>query len=377
MTDILPTTWPAEDHTLAKHAILRRYLDAWIPILSQQAASVRGPSREILYLDGFAGPGEYQGGELGSPIIALQAALEHSRNFPLPVRFVFIEQREDRFQHLEEVLSRYEKEIRESRRVILDPPRQGDCDLLVSQMLAQLDQQRVRFGPALAFLDQFGYSAVSMDLVGQIMRYPQCEVFSYLDYRDMNRWIIDPAKAPAFTRTYGGEEWREAIALPEARRRAWLLSKYKEMLRQRAGVRYVQSFAMFDNRGVLLYWLLFCTNNLRGLEEMKKAMWSVDHSGKFRFSDKDEPGQLRLLEDEFDQQWLADFLDRELAERSMTVGEVKAFVLENSPCYLFKVALKELFDRGRIVVPGPPEKWRRGTFPQEEMVIQFGPRRLF
>jgi hypothetical protein len=32
---------------------------------------------ELLYVDGFAGPGVYEGGEMGSPIIALRAALLH------------------------------------------------------------------------------------------------------------------------------------------------------------------------------------------------------------------------------------------------------------------------------------------------------------
>ncbi len=50
---------------------LKRYLQAWMVILSQ------GKFREILYIDGFAGPGEYENGQVGSPIIALQNALNY------------------------------------------------------------------------------------------------------------------------------------------------------------------------------------------------------------------------------------------------------------------------------------------------------------
>jgi three-Cys-motif partner protein len=69
MIDSLPTVWPAEPHTLVKHKILRRYVQAWFPILTQQAQNLRRQygnldSREILFIDGFAGPGEYEGGEL-------------------------------------------------------------------------------------------------------------------------------------------------------------------------------------------------------------------------------------------------------------------------------------------------------------------------
>lgn len=377
MSDTLPTTWPVQEHTLAKHAILRRYLDAWLPILSRQTQIVNSPKQEILYIDGFAGPGEYEGGEPGSPVIALRAALNHDKPFPRPVRFLFIEQRPDRYRHLLTVLERFEMDLKHSRQVILDPPREGDCDEVLSDLLERHERLGASFGPALAFLDQFGYSAVSLELIAKIMRYPQCEVFSYLDFKDMNRWISDSSKASAFTRAYGGEEWREAVALPGSRRESVLLDLYKKALRERAGVRFVQSFAMFDKQGVLLYWLVFCTNNLRGLEEMKRAMWSIDEVGTFRFSDKDNPGQLRLLDESFSQEWLAEKLERDLADRRMTVEEIKLHVLESTPCYRFKKALGMLEQRGRLFVPSPPMGRRQGSFSQDDMIVQFGQRSLF
>jgi three-Cys-motif partner protein len=377
VSDTLPTVWPIEDHTLAKHAILKRYLQAWFPILSHQSAIVRSPSQQILYIDGFAGPGEYEKGEIGSPILALQAALEHSRNFPRPVRLIFVEAREDRYNHLLSVLSRYERDLRESRNVIIDPPRLGECDAVLSELLSTNEKRGIKFGPAIAFLDQFGYSAVSMDLVRRIMRFPQCEVFSYLDYKDMNRWITDDSKAPAYSRTYGGEEWRKAVEMPERRRRAFLFDLYKEMLLKRADVRYVYAFSMFDYKGILLYWLFFCTNSIRGLEEMKKAMWTVDKTGSFRFSDKDNPDQANLLNMDYGQDWLADRLIREFEGRETTVGSVKAYVLEQTPCYLFREALGRLYRDGQLQVPQPPPKWKKGSFASDEMILSFPQKRLF
>jgi hypothetical protein len=46
------TIWPIEPHTAAKHQILRKYLDAWFPILATY-------NKRIVYVDGFAGPGRY------------------------------------------------------------------------------------------------------------------------------------------------------------------------------------------------------------------------------------------------------------------------------------------------------------------------------
>jgi hypothetical protein len=187
--------------------------------------------------------------------------------------------------------------------------------------------------------------------------------------------ISDESKSPNFSRTYGGDEWRQAIKLPERERRACLLETYKGLLRTRADVGYVSTFAMFDKSGCLLYWLVFCTNNLRGLEEMKKAMWKVDNTGSFRFSDKDNPDQMRLLKDAYDQDWLAGELALKLAGRDLTIAQVKEFVLTETPCYLFKPALKILESNKQpgIDVTAPSGR-RRGTFPDrhcEQILLRF------
>src|SRR5438445_12315710 len=90
------TIWELEAHTRAKHEILRRYLQAWMPILSQ------GRFPEMLYIDGFAGPGQYEGGEAGSPIIALDTALGFKPALRAKVHFLFIEKDDDRAAHLRE-----------------------------------------------------------------------------------------------------------------------------------------------------------------------------------------------------------------------------------------------------------------------------------
>ncbi len=83
--------WEADEHTLAKHQILRAYLEAWIPIMSRW-------NDRLLLIDGFAGPGRYDGGEEGSPLIMLRTLLNH-RNFVTNRRttfsFLFIEQDHD------------------------------------------------------------------------------------------------------------------------------------------------------------------------------------------------------------------------------------------------------------------------------------------
>jgi len=76
MTD--PILWDQDDHTAAKHRVLRAYLDGWIAVMAQQTLNSQafriGPPR-LLLVDGFAGPGRYATGESGSPLLMLDALL--------------------------------------------------------------------------------------------------------------------------------------------------------------------------------------------------------------------------------------------------------------------------------------------------------------
>src|SRR5437762_5336602 len=79
---------PMAPHTAAKHLILKRYLDAWFPILGKY-------EKRLNYIDGFAGPGAYEGGEAGSPILAIESARTHVERGTLApnvaISFNFIE----------------------------------------------------------------------------------------------------------------------------------------------------------------------------------------------------------------------------------------------------------------------------------------------
>ncbi|PSN94208.1 hypothetical protein B9Q06_09975 [Candidatus Marsarchaeota G2 archaeon ECH_B_2] len=84
---------PSSPHTKAKHKILKTYLAAWFPILSKW-------NGRVLYIDGFAGPGEYDDGSDGSPLLALEVARTHKLKLASEVVFLFVEEDKERFNHL-------------------------------------------------------------------------------------------------------------------------------------------------------------------------------------------------------------------------------------------------------------------------------------
>jgi len=376
MADQLPPIWEARSHTIAKHQILKTYLNAWMPIMSRQSQRLGISNTRLLFVDGFAGPGSYAGGQDGSPILALKLVLSHSHQFNIPVRFLFIEENKTRYDLLCKEIEKYKTQLAKSPRVESHLEERGDCEIVLNDYLDNLAKAGEKLGPAIFFLDQSGFSDVSMNLVRRIMSQPLCEVFSYLNWDHMNRFLQDESKWPSITKTFGGEEWKDVFDIEQKRKAGFMLDRYKCAIKGRANSKYPWNFAMCDEDDKLLYWLFFCTNNLRGLEEMKRAMWQVDTSGGFRFSDKDDPSQLALFET-----WTDDLLARDLSavlqEQTLTLHQIKEFVLTETPCYLFKGALKILEDAGLLRVVCGPAARKKGTFPDEDMSIEFlraGPR---
>ena len=189
--------WPLPPHTAAKHEILRLYLGAWFPILGT------GTSRDLLYLDGFAGPGEYSGGERGSPLIALDAALPVASSLRGTARFVFSELDDARASHLQEVLDR--RSYPENFRLEVFPGR--PFEEVVSQFLDELETSRSAMPALFVFIDPFGWTGFPMDLVRRILQLPRAEVFINFMYADINRFVSLDEQSSNFDSLFGCAEW--------------------------------------------------------------------------------------------------------------------------------------------------------------------------
>ena len=132
---------------------------------------------------------------------------------------------------------------------------------------------------------------------------------------------------------------------------------------------------MRNASGVTDYFLFYATNNLLGLQKMKEAMWRVDESGEFTFSDATDARQLLLIGKEPRYDVLAKQLRDRFRGRAVTRSEVENFVLAETPFREthYKRALKalELSDPPALEVIAAPEGRKRGTFPSPSMRLRF------
>lgn len=179
------THWPIQPHTQTKHLILRRYLAAWLPIMARY-------NGRIIFIDGFAGPGRYSGGEEGSPIIALKALLEH-RYFKQPQRerkvvLLFIEQDEARTAALQREVDEFKKAQAIPDWVKTDV-RHGEFAPVITELLDKVAKEGHRLAPTFVFIDPFGFAGVPMRVIARIVENPSCECLITFMYESVNRFL--------------------------------------------------------------------------------------------------------------------------------------------------------------------------------------------
>ena len=144
------TLWELEEHSRAKHAILRSYLNAWLPIMSKW-------NGRLVLIDGFAGPGRYEGGEDGSPLIMLKAFLEHEHRQLITAElvYIFIEEREDRARHLEDEIANLNPRKKQVKHQVVH----GAFQDVFRGLLDDVQEQGGNLAPTFAFVDPFGYTS--------------------------------------------------------------------------------------------------------------------------------------------------------------------------------------------------------------------------
>ncbi len=324
------------------------YTAAWFPILGSSY-------RRIIYLDGFAGPGEYENGEDGSPIIALKIAKDHSLNNHRILKgteiiFYFIDKNKDYCRNLERKIDQLG--LPSNLKYVIEC---AEFDEHLSSVLDQLEDSKSKLAPTFAFIDPFGYSDTPLSVISRFMKNPHCEVFINFMVGPINRWAIDTQKAPALDRLFGTNKWKELLKISNTRDRIKAYADlYEDQLKSEASIKYVRRFLMLNKSNQPLYYLFFGTNDLRGLKAMKRAMWNINLSNGNIFSDRTDPYQTVLIKQEPDLTPLKNALLAEFKGKTVSIKEIEHFVLTETPFmpdrHLRRPVLNFLEDEGRILV---------------------------
>jgi len=369
MNKIQSVIWSMDPHTEAKHTILKKYLQAWIPIISRY-------NGKVIYIDGFAGPGEYKNGKDGSPIIAIKSVIEHKLRNQMRAhfKFLFIEKKKDRCEHLKKILSKIKLPLSPKIDITIECNKFHE---VIGDILNSLEDKNKSLAPSFVFIDPFGFSGIPLDLIKKIMKNKRCEVLITFMYEDIIRWLELPLNAPHLDALFGTNKWRlinKKCSNPKDKVIRFH-NLYQSQLKGDIGINYVRSFMMVNKFNKPDYFLFFGTNNKLGLEKMKESMWKVDKFGSFQFSDATYDPEQSVL---FEPSPKFSILKREILNKykgeKVAIEQLEDFVLLET-AFIKSHIRRPILDK--MEHSDPPEilvyydkARRRGSYP-EGTVIEF------
>ncbi|MFN8611586.1 MAG: three-Cys-motif partner protein TcmP [Vulcanimicrobiota bacterium] len=304
-------TWELKEHTRAKHLVLERYLKAWAPILGTW-------NERILYVDGFAGPGEYKCKTDGSPLIVLKLITGHSRP-PKKMTFLFVEAQKDRCEYLKGKLHNSFPDLATTH-----PNYKVYCikDDFEEQANGLLDKVKSII-PSFWFIDPFGYSDVSMQLLNRISQNDKAEMLFHFMSSHVKRFVEEKDRDEARTKLYGDNSWSDLKKNDEPRK---FVDLFLQKLIQYTKFKYLLDFQLVTKEGHR-YHLVFATKSSKGYAEMKGAMWKADPVGHFTFNAKHPKTNEDFLLDVTEIPNLQQILLQEFSGQTKKMEEVHDFVL--------------------------------------------------
>jgi three-Cys-motif partner protein len=308
-----------------------------------------------VYIDGFCGPGRYDAGEPGSPLIAIELATT-ARHSSAILDLVFVDEDKSRIAHLKEEL----KAIKRPERVRVHV-KNARFDSYLRQLLGNRGSQG--FPPTLVFADPFGFRGIPYNLFEDLLRYPHTELFVTLSTTAINRFNKhpDPRVREHIHEVFGLDMTDQAPSLGLYERRLKELAKF------------VRLFELKNSRNNTTLHLAFASKHRLGHIKMKEAMWRVDPDGEFRFWDFTDAEQPGLFHPDHSADVAHVILDYLQEKEDVKVKEVVEYI-EDETHYLqrhAKDALKKLEHDGLIQVgpykeDGSPRRVR--TFPDDAII---------
>lgn len=352
--------WKIDPHTSIKHEILRRYLEAWYPKLKW--------ARRVLFIDGFAGPGIYLGGEPGSPRVALDAAINHSADLSsLELVYYFIEERPNFHASLVEVIQGLEDTGTVPSNMNITAEK-GTFEECMTRMLDAIG--KAKLAPCMTMVDPFGVKGLPIELLARIAQHPRTELLVSFMYESMSRFISTPELEPHLDHMFGTPDWRSANGMKAADKKKFLVDLYVQQIRA-SGMKFVRTFELRDDGNRTEYMLVFATNSFDGLSAMKDSMWAADPSGSFMFSDF-TAATPTLFHANPDFAPLRQALIDRFRGKRVLIDKILEFAVIETPfrsAHVKTLTLKPMYDEGLISTSHPTRgQLRAGTFPDGTIV---------
>lgn len=271
-------------HSTKKHDVLREYLRQYILIVG--GSPFQRKSLTLTLVDGFAGGGLYKAhnGILydGSPLIFLKATEEAAfqlsieREFKLHAEYFFIEKQKEFLSFLRDVLIEQGYKNRIGKNIFLiNGTFEDNIDTVIKEI-----QRRGRKWRSIFLLDQYGYSAVTIQTLRNIFfRLPQAEVLLTFAVDSMIDYMTNTSDCQKMLHNIGlsydlsnleqekqQKKWRSVIQF----------NLYRQFV-ENSGAKFWTNFFIKSSESTRSYWLLHLSMHSKARDEMQKLHWNLQN----------------------------------------------------------------------------------------------------
>jgi three-Cys-motif partner protein len=274
-----------DDHSAAKHDVLRQYASTYVEVLTAN------PRRDVLRLsivDGFAGGGQYiRGGVIvpGSPLIVLDelAAVElrvnaqRTKPIKIDADFIFVERKKANHAFLLDAIKKSPHGALLGDRVQV---LRRDFQDALPEIIARIKSSG-RAHRALFFLDQYGYSEISLQTIRTILAQlnkPEIiitfNVDWLIDYLSTDEKFLKAVKPVELT----VKDVQDMLNLKGQREARWLIQNmlYKHFI-QCTRAPYYTPFFIKSSESHKSYWLIHISKHPTARDEMTALHWRLQN----------------------------------------------------------------------------------------------------
>lgn len=239
-------------------------------------------------------------------------------------------------------------------------------------------------------MDPFGFSHTSLNLFKDFLENDKTEILFNFMYEEINRFITSDHSnklKDTYLNLFGAnslDKLKDGIKKTRTanERKELIIGYYCEQLLEKTNTEYILKFEFKRKQNRTKMFLVYATKNLKGLETMKKAMWKVDPTGTFLYSEKniDDAMQLKFLlegeslsEDEHLNLLASQIFDEFAGKTNITLSNIECFVLTQTNYPLggyYKKSLKLLEIKEKIRCTRIP-KAKKYTYNEKLKHIDF------
>lgn len=356
------------DQSRVKAAFVLKYFLAWSTIM------VKGLRRsKIAFIDLFSGPGYYEDGNKSVPLLIVEKAIELDY-LRANLVTLFNDQNEDYTDKLRQKLV-----DTPNLQLLKHQPKVFDS-VVGSEFTDEFN--RLNLVPSLVFLDPWGYTGLSLDMINSILRHQGCECIVFFNYNRINAAISNPLVKNPMSDLFGedraGKLQVEIDGMDAVERERKVVEEFSEALKEKYG-KFVLPFKFkFDQHNRTSHYIIFVTKHQKGYEIMKDVMANDDYVDV----DEDEVPSFTYVRPNDASQGtlsiarpflrLGDSLCSTFAGRTLTMVEVFEQHNVGEPFLKkhYKRALRDLENQNRIVVTSSTSMRRKGTF-ADHLTVSF------